>query len=112
MRALFLQHIVAGRSPKNLAEAAAMVSALPERPGDPKASAIKSLADAELVPLLVALKAARIDTLRNKVVHKQAYRPTRAVVEAALAETRSILFPLTIHLQLHDEINWYLSRSS
>lgn len=108
MRALFLQHIVTGRSPKNLAEAAAVVAVLPDRPGDPKDAAIESLGDARLVPLLKALKATSIHTLRNQVVHKRAYRPTREEVDAALEETRSILFPLTSLLRLYDEINWYM----
>lgn len=111
MRALFLQHIVTGQPPKNLVEAEAMVTALPHRPGDPpKDVAIESLGDAKLVPLLKALKATSIHTLRNSIVHKQAYRPTREEVEAALKETRSILFPLTSHLQLHDDINWYMRK--
>lgn len=108
MRALFLEHMVTGRSPKNLAEAAAVVAALPDRPREPKDAAIESLGDAKLVPLLKAVKATSIHTLRNRVVHKQAYRPTREEVEEAIKETRSVLFPLTRHLQLYDEINWYI----
>lgn len=108
MRALFLQHIVTGRSPKNLVEAAAMIAGLPDRPSDPKDTAIEGLEDAKLVPLLKALKATSIHTLRNLVVHKQAYRPTLEEVEAALEEIRSILFPLASHLELYDEIHWYM----
>lgn len=108
MRALFLRHMVTRPSPKNLVEAAAVVAALPDRPGDPKDAAIESLGDAKLVPLLKALKATAIHTLRNRVVHKQAYRPTREEAQAALEQTGSILIPLTSHLQLHDEINWYM----
>jgi hypothetical protein len=108
MRALFLSHIVAGHSPKTLAEASGLVSALPNRPGDPKDAAIESLGDAKLVSLLKALKGTNIHTQRNQIVHKRAYRPTRVEVDAALEETRSILFPLTSRLQLYDEINWYM----
>lgn len=107
MRALFLQYMVTGRSPKNLTEAEAVISALPDRPGDPKDATIESLGDTKLVSLLKALKATSIHTLRNRIVHKQAYRPKREEVEAALKETRSILFPLTKHLRLYDDINWY-----
>jgi len=85
-----------------------LVAAFPDRPGDPKDASIDGVGDAKVVPLLKALKATAIHTLRNRVVHKQAYRPTRAEVEAALDEARSIVFPLTSHLQLHDEINWYM----
>jgi len=111
MRALLLQQILTAHSPKDLVDAAAAVAALPDSPGDPKDIAVESLGDAKLVPLLKALKATNIHTLRNRVVHKQAYRPTREEVEAALEETRSILLPLTSHLQLYDEINWYMRKS-
>lgn len=110
MRALFLQHMVAQPSPRTLTEAAAVVAALPDRPGDPKDAAIESLDNAKLVPLLKRLKATTIHILRNQVVHKRAYRPTREQVEEAIKETRSILFSLTSCLQLHDEINWYMKK--
>jgi hypothetical protein len=109
MRSLFLQHLVNGRSPNNLAESAAVIAALCERPGNPKDTAIENLGDAKLVPLLMALKATNIHTLRNRIVHKRAYRPTRQETEAALHETRNILFPLTDRLQLYDDINWYMT---
>jgi len=37
---------------------------------------------------------------------RSAYRPTREEVEAALEETRSILFPLSNRLQLDNEFDW------
>jgi hypothetical protein len=111
MRALFLEYMVAGRSPKNLNEAAEVVAAFPDCPREPKDAAIKRLGDAKLVPLLKAVKATSIHTLRNRVVHNQAYRPTREEVEEAIKETRSVLFPLTSHLQLYDEINWYMRKT-
>jgi len=110
MRALFLRYMVAPQSPKNIAESEVVVADFPDRPGDPKDAAIESLGDSTLVPLLKALKATNINTLRNNVVHKQAYRPTREEVEAALEEARSILFPLTSHLQLYDDVNWYIRK--
>ena len=111
MRALFLQHMVKGSSPKNLAEAQAVVAKLSYTAAVPEDGAIESLGDAKLVPLLKALKATDINTLRNNVVHKQAYRPTIKKVEKAFNETRAILFPLTSHLQLYDDINWYMTKT-
>lgn len=108
MRALFLSHIVTGPSPKTLAEASSVLSAFPNRPNDPSDAAIESHNDVRLVPLLKALKRTTINKLRNQIVHKRAYRPTREQVEEALEETRSILFPLTTRLELYDEINWYM----
>lgn len=111
MRALFLKHMVNESPPKNLTEAAAVVAKFPKHPKEPKDAAIESLGDAKLVPLLKAVKATGIHTLRNRVVHKQAYRPTREEVEKAVKETRSVLFPLTRHFQLYDEINWYMRKT-
>ena len=110
MRALFLRYMVAPQSPTNLAESEVVVAGFPDQPGDPKDAAIESLDDTTLVPLLKALKDTNINTLRNNIVHKQAYRPTREEVEAALEETRSILFPLTSYLQLYDDVNSYISK--
>lgn len=108
LRALFLQHMVNGHTPSNLIESANAITALPDKPGDPRDAAIEGLGDANLVKLLKALKATRIHELRNRIVHQRAYRPPREKVEAALTETRDILFPLTNHLKLYDEINWYM----
>ena len=110
MRALFLQHLVSRPAAGSLADAAAVIAGLSDRPGDPKDVAIDSVGDLKLIPLLKSLKATRINTLRNQVVHKRAYRPKHEEVESALQEARSILFPLTGHLQLHDEINWYMRK--
>ena len=108
MRSLFLQHLVSRPAAGSLTDAAAVIAGLPDdQPGDPKDVAIDSVGDLKLIPLLKSLKATRINTLRNQVVHKRAYRPKREEVESALQEARSILFPLTAHLQLHDEIDWY-----
>jgi len=109
MRALFLHYIVTGKPVKSLEEAKVAIDALPDWPKDPKDAAIESLGDANLVLRLKALKSTSIHTLRNSIVHKQAYRPTIEEVETTLNETRSILFPLTHHLQLYDDISWYTS---
>ena len=111
MRALFLQQITARHSPANLGEAAAIIADFPKFPGEPKDSAIEALKDAKLVSLLKDLKTTTVHTLRNRIVHKHAYRPTRDEVEAALEDARSILFPLTSHLGLHDDVNWYMRRA-
>ncbi len=84
------------------------MAGLPACPGALSDAAIESHSDVKLVSLLSALKRTNIHILRNQIVHKRAYRPTREQVDAALEETRSILFPLTSRLKLYDEINWYM----
>jgi hypothetical protein len=109
MRALFLDFVLTGPSPKSVAQARVVLSGLPHQPVMPDHTAIEGLTDTKLVSLLKALKETSINMLRNEVVHKRAYRPTRHQVDEALMETRSILLPLTSRLQLHDDINWYLN---
>lgn len=111
MQALFLQQITAQRSPANLGEASEIIDAFQDSPKIPEDNAIEALSDTKLVPLLKALNATAIHSLRNSVVHKHAYRPTRDQVETALKEARSILFPLTSRLGLHDDVNWYMAHS-
>ena len=84
-----------------------MVTALPDRPEDPEDAAIDSLGDVKLMRLLRTLKATSIHRLRNRIVHKEAYRPTRDEAESALKDTENILFSLQGHLQLHDDIEYY-----
>lgn len=108
MRALFLQQVVKYQSPKSVGAAAAVVAGLPCHHVDPKDADIDGLGDPKLVPLLKAIKATEINSLRNQVVHKRAYRPTLQEVDESLKEARSILFQLGKYFDLHDEINWYL----
>jgi len=109
MRALFLRQLVSGVTPKTLAEAEVAIATLDDRPKDPSDNEVESLPDNGLTALLKALKATTINRLRNQVVHKRAYRPTREEAELALEETRSIIFPLTQRLGLYDDINWYVA---
>jgi hypothetical protein len=111
MRRLFLQHLVNGRSPKDLAEAKLFVAALlSNNPKNPDDADIDKLGDAELASLLKALRATTIHKLKNRIVHKEAYRPTRNEAMSTIEETKNILLPLTGHLKLRDDdINSYMS---
>jgi hypothetical protein len=110
MRALFLHQLVSGSAPKTLDESEMAIAALNDRPKDPRDIEFDSLSDTELAGILKTLKATKINKLRNQVVHKRAYRPTREEAESALEETRSIIFPLTQRLGLYDDINWYMTK--
>lgn len=59
---------------------------------------------------LQRLKDNSVASLRNQVVHKVAYRPTRAEVEAALTETRELLFPMAQAARIiGEDSDWYLA---
>lgn len=107
LRALFLRHVIARQLPNSVAEAARVVDDLPRHPTDPNDNEIAALDHPLLVPLLGAIKTTKVLTLRNRVVHESAYRPSLQEVEDALEEARSILFPLGHYFNLHDDINWY-----
>ena len=68
--------------------------------------------DTKVANFLINLKKTRVNILRNDVVHKIGYRPTRDEAENAVEEARSSLFPLTNCLDLHDDVNWYCGRSA
>ena len=72
--------------------------------------AIDSVGDLKLIPLLKSLKAHENQYAAESSRSQASVSPKREEVESALQEARSILFPLTGHLQLHDEINWYMRK--
>ena len=109
MRALFLRHIMNGASPRTLAEAMTVVSAFPRKSGIPSGDALrKTERDVTLVKLLMAVRDTKIHEIRNRVVHKGAYRPTRAEEQLAYTEATDTLIPLTSYLDLNDEIDYYV----
>ena len=111
-RALFLQLVVAGQGPHDLHGAGTAISQIPKKPaykpGLPGDAAIEGVEDTNLIPLLKALKKTRINEVRNKIVHKSAYRPTAKEAQKYLKETEAALFALTQFLNLHDDINLYM----
>ncbi|RLC71529.1 MAG: hypothetical protein DRI26_04920 [Chloroflexi bacterium] len=111
MRKLFLQQIIAAPRPANLAEAETLIANLEVPSCEPTDTELERLDDEELVALLKGVKNTTIHKLRNAVVHKRAYRPTREETEAALEETRLLLSRLTNRLGLHDDITLYRKQS-
>lgn len=108
MRKLFLKRLVAETSPETLPEAESMIRALSFNNAFPDDIAIEAIPCTAAVPVLLRLKCSTIDTLRNDIVHKRAYRPTREHATAAVDEARSVIHPLTSLLDLHDDLNLYL----
>ncbi|MDE0372200.1 MAG: hypothetical protein OXI73_06620, partial [Rhodospirillales bacterium] len=93
--------------PADLDESESLIDTLRDR-GCPKDTELANWPDKKMARLLVGVKQTKINELRNKVVHKDGYRPRKVEAEAAVKEARSILFPLTSRLDLHDDINSYL----
>ena len=109
LRALFLQQLINGQSPVDLDEAKKAIHAIPKRAKCVKGVSndeIKDKSNASLKPLLIELNRSTIPELRNRVVHKRAYRPTLEEAKDAFDKTRSIIGPLTYLLDVH-ELYWF-----
>lgn len=111
MRSLFLRLILLDPKPQNLIESKQVISEF--SPCDPMTNEIESSKlNQELKELLVSLKNVKINNIRNKVVHKKAYRPSKTEIDIALTEARKVLFGLNRHLKLYDEPNWYIDKAN
>ena len=109
MRKLFLSEVTNTMPVIDLLSAEKRILSLrPQQ--DTLDSNIEALGDGNLVQLLKDLKGTDIHNVRNAVVHKQGHRPTKEEATKYFEEAKSILFPLTHHLDLHDDLNWYVYR--
>ena len=109
MRNLFLSEVTNTTPVTDLLSAEQRILSLRPREDTPD-SKIEALGDGNLVQVLKDLKSTDIHNVRNAVVHKQGYRPTKEEAEKYFQEARSILFPVTVYLDLRHEPNWYVSR--
>ena len=107
MRNLFLWRVTASDSPNTLDTSENIIEDLPNHLRHSERHRIDALSDEVLRSLLRDLSRVVIHKLRNKVVHKQGFRPKRQQIESALKETRCILFPMSSRLGLRDDPNWY-----
>ena len=108
MRNLFIQQLIDSKKPRNLKEIKDAIGKLEGKLSKPNTSSIEAIKDKQLAVKVKALLAVSVGNLRNRVVHKQAYRPSKEEAENAIKEARSLLFPLSTQLNLYDDINWYM----
>jgi len=103
MRQLFLSEVTNKTPITDLLIAEERILSL--SPQETPVSRIEALDDKDLVQLLRALKNTEVYRVRNNVVHKQAYRPTKEEAAKYFEEAKFILFQLTRRLDIRDEIN-------
>ena len=103
LRSIFINWVLSSRTVATLDASESLLNELNGLVDEPPDEKIAHLQDKRLSKLLLSLKKTKIAELRNQVVHKMAYRPKLEEVEAALKETRSILFPLASHLKVQSE---------
>jgi hypothetical protein len=99
MQKLFFCQILRSPHPSSLREAEGIIRTLPSKDKLvlPPVDHIRNaaiFANKRVPELLVRLMSFNVSNLRNRVVHKSAYRPTLDEVNDELKETRAILFPL------------------
>lgn len=101
LRGIFLNHALESRKFRSLDDSEDAIRKIPELTMTPPDSRFKTVGNAQLRDLLLRLKQTKINELRNRVVHKHAYRPNREEVDRAIEETRAILLPLAQLLRIN-----------
>lgn len=109
MRNLFLHHVLARTAPQDFDEAQACIAAIPKKPADVPRGDVDAVAEERLRRLLLGLHDTKINELRNRIAHKDAYRPTRDETWAAYEEASRILFGLTGELRLTGDAGYYIN---
>jgi hypothetical protein len=84
--------------PRTLNESIALIANIKGLTSEPADAALSSGPNAAAGALLLRLKRTRVGSLRNQVVHKDAYLPSLSEAKAAVREAGDILFPLAVHL--------------
>jgi hypothetical protein len=116
MRNVFLNMIIINRSFSSILEAEITIRDLKSSSNnlltkEPKDALIATINNNDILHHVRTIANSKISTLRNQVVHKNIYRPTRQEVELAITEARNTIFPLGIALEINfNDINWYISR--
>ena len=111
MRRLVLRLVVDAVAPASLAAAEVAIAALPKKPKDVPRQDIEGMPYDPSKALLLRLLDADVGTLRNRVVHKDAHRPTREEATHAHDEAREILLGLGAHFRLGYDAYWYISEA-
>ena len=94
LRNVFLSLETQGLAPMTPQDASLIIQTIPNRCSDPSNASLDACHDNNMRLLLHSLKNSRTASLRNRVVHKQGYRPRLDEVENALREAQYIIFGL------------------
>lgn len=104
MRNLVLNILLAKSRPSTVTEAATHIARLHSFRNQPSPKVLAAIGDVLERETLEGLAELTIGRLRNHVVHKQAYRPTRAEVEPCLTSEISVLYGIKHRLGVGDLI--------
>lgn len=106
LRNLFINLVMLENMPRDLNESEDMLNAISEYTEEPSDRSIAQVEDHKMRDLLQRLKSSEINILRNKVIHKFAYRPSKEETENLFKETKNIIYLLAGLLNINaDETN-------
>jgi hypothetical protein len=98
LRNVFLNIAIQGMSPMTMGEAMEIIQRIPDMYCDPSDNIIDTCFSTS--SLLHGIKASNIASLRNRIVHKEGFRPCLDDVENALSETHMLIFGLASRLRV------------
>lgn len=107
LRNLVLYAVISEITPTDMKAAQAAIDALPLDPKTPKDTAVNSLRDTDLRANMLRLKGVKVNEIRNRIIHKDAYRPRRDEAVNAHIEAGKVLFWLKEHFNISDDLTWY-----
>jgi hypothetical protein len=102
MRNLVLNMLLTEPRPATIDDASTHIATLSALGNEPSPLAVAAVADTRKRETLEGLAALTVGRLRNNVVHKHAYRPTRAEVEPCLTSEISTLYRVKHRLGVGD----------
>ena len=108
MRSIFLSEVTDQQPVPDLRVSEGRIDSLKSRSASE--CKIRALSDTRLIPPLICLRDTGINKVRNAILHKQGYRPTKKEAKKYLEEAGSILFKLTRYLDLRDDLNYWIRR--
>jgi hypothetical protein len=109
LRHLFLKIIVERVVPNNVADARETIKDLPDKNYKMKKETVEAVTDPKLQPLLLGIYETGINSLRNRVMHKEAYQPSWEEAEAAYTEGSRLIHNLGFQLGLQGDDNYYIN---
>ena len=108
LRNIFIALLLKQSKPNTMTESEVVIKSLPSIANtEPSDEAIFALPDQKLSEILLELKKSTVSSLRNNVVHKDAYRPTIEEVEKAIEESSRILYRLEHCLNVLMDQPWF-----
>jgi hypothetical protein len=113
MRRIFLRRVLMAENVASLAAARHAIESLKSIKEEPSDDEINGHPNKEIGALLLAFRDTKLNDLRNRVAHKELYRPSREEAEEAVKVAGDILYPLGTYLGLFADdfaVNWYTRR--